>query len=73
MTGKTSITAKNLARSTANRACANDSAIWMQKDAHWSKSPANPNTPNPFVPVQAAVPQTPSSPSAPAESTQKKP
>jgi hypothetical protein len=67
MTDKTS----NPTRSTANRACANDSAIWMQKDAHWSKSPANPNTPNPFVQAQATASQTPSSSSAPEKSKQK--
>ena len=38
---------------------ANDSAIWMQKDAHWSKEPANPPKLNPFVQAQAAPVQAP--------------
>jgi len=69
MTEKTS----NPARSTANHARANDSAIWMQRDAHWSKGPATPAKPNPFIQAQAAASQTPGSPSAPAKSKQDKP
>jgi hypothetical protein len=35
-------------------AMANDSAIWMQRDAHWSKGPADPSKLNPFVQAQVA-------------------
>jgi len=38
-------------------AAANDSAIWMQKDAHWSKAPVNSSVPNPFVQAQSVPPQ----------------
>ncbi len=73
MTDQASITAKNLARTVANRALANDSAIWMQQDAVNLKGPPNPNTPNPFVQSQAASIQTPINPVAPTGSQQKKP
>lgn len=40
-------------------AMANDSAIWMQRDAHWSKGPADPSKLNPFVQAQVAPSQVP--------------
>jgi len=56
-----------------NHACANDSAIWMQKDAVYLKGSPDSAKPNPFVPAQAATPQTPVSFAAPIASQQKKP
>ncbi|MGA9071913.1 MAG: hypothetical protein WB424_16745 [Terracidiphilus sp.] len=50
-----------------------ESAIWVQRDAHWSKGPSNPTTVNPFVQPQSTLPQTPVNSAAPTGSQQKKP
>lgn len=47
-----------------NSVMAQDSA-WVQKDAHWSKGPANPAKQNPFVPVQSPQVQTGNTPASP--------
>jgi hypothetical protein len=64
---------KDQAPETFNGIIANDSAIWMQKDAVNLKGASDAPKPNPFVQAQSALPQMQSSANQPTGTQQKKP